>query len=282
MIMQLKKANSYRVSELCNAFGLPLSSYYYQPVDVMQKESCVISKIQCISAESKFTYGKRRINRLLRDDGFIIGIYKTKKLMNLANIKVITIKQKHIYLDCGSEHKYAANLLNREFTPPVSNKSWTGDITYIKTQQGWSYLATVMDLYSRKIIGYAIAKSANAKLTNSALDYAVQSNNHTSNLKHINLMFHSDQGCQYSAIEFRNKLKALNITQSMSRRGNCWDNAVQERFFRSMKYEYLNHINIKNHDDAIKHIEQYIHFYNYKRRHSAICYLTPHQKQNEI
>ena len=134
-----------------------------------------------------------------------------------------------------------------------------------------------MDLHSRKIVGYSMSQSATAELTKIALDNAIRLTNATTN----DLMFHSDQGCQYSANEFRSKLKLHNITQSMSRKGNCWDNAVQERFYRSLKSERLNHLTLRNYADAVIQVEEYIQFYNYKRRHSAIGYLTPHQKYSE-
>lgn len=271
----MKKA--YNITELCNVFNLPSSSYYYKPVDLNKKYATMIAKMKEISIGSKYTYGKRRINKSLIDDGFNIGVYKTKALMKVADIKVIIPKKKHYYADSGVSHKYVGNLLNRDFNPTTANTSWVGDITYMPTSQGFYYLATVMDLHSRKIVGYSMSQSATAELTKIALDNAIRLTNATTN----DLMFHSDQGCQYSANEFRSKLKLHNITQSMSRKGNCWDNAVQERFYRSLKSERLNHLTLRNYADAVIQVEEYIQFYNYKRRHSAIGYLTPHQKYSE-
>lgn len=186
----MKKA--YNITELCNVFNLPSSSYYYKPVDLNKKYATMIAKMKEISIGSKYTYGKRRINKSLINDGFNIGVYKTKALMKVSDIKVIIPKKKHYYADSGVSHKYVGNLLNRDFNPTTANTSWVGDITYMPTSQGFYYLATVMDLHSRKIVGYSMSQSATAELTKIALDNAIRLTNATTK----DLMFHSDQGCQ--------------------------------------------------------------------------------------
>lgn len=265
---------AYSVIDMCRVFNLCISSYYYKPINVSDKYSKEITKIKDISRNSKNTYGKRRIHDELKDNGYKIGIYRTKSLMDVANIKVIMPKKKHYYSDSGQEHKYTENLLNRNFNPKDINRYWVGDITYIKTGNKWVYLATVMDLYSREVIGSAVSDIANASLSKEALNNAIKNKKPRT----INLTFHSDQGCQYSAKEFRDNLKLHKITQSMSRRGNCWDNSVQERFYRSLKSESLNLLTRKSIIDTIKQTQSYIYFYNYKRRHSTIGYLTPNEK----
>lgn len=271
----MKKANyDYSIEELCRAFSLSVSSYYYKPKNKLQDNAKLIVKIKKISMLSKETYGKRRVCDALNDEGYNIGVCKTKTLMNLAKIKVKTPKKKHAYPDSGTEHKFAENLLNRKFSPVRMNDCWVGDITYIDTSKGWLYLATVMDLHNREIIGFSMSKSPNAELAKQALNNAIERQRPDT----TKLLFHSDQGCQYTAKEFRDNLKTHRITQSMSRRGNCWDNAVQERFFRSLKSESLNYKIRNNHIEAINQINHYIMFYNYRRSHSAIGYMTPHQK----
>jgi putative transposase len=274
----MKKAHAYSVSELCEAFDLSPSSYYYKPVDILKKHGAVIAKIKAISTESVHTYGKRRIHAELKDQGIKIGIYQTKTLMDVGNIDVIVPRKRHHYSDSGDEHQYAPNLVNREFKPESLNTIWAGDITYVRSHQGWSYLATVMDLCSNEIVGHATSTKADSRLAKKALSNAIRK--HRPNT--AKLIFHSDQGSQYSAKKFRRFLKLLHITQSMSRRGNCWDNAVVERFFRSLKYESLNLKIIRNHHQAVMYIDQYIHFYNYRRRHSAIKYMTPHQMAQQM
>ena len=214
----------------------------------------------------------------LNNNGFQLGLHQTATLMKKAEVVAIRPMKRHYYPNNGLEDKYFPNLLNREFTPNTLNTHWVGDITYIKTHQGWSYLACVLDLGSKEIVGWALSQSPNAQLAKDALTHAIKMQNPDTS----QLMFHSDQGVQYSAHLFVNCLKKMKITQSMSRRGNCWDNAVMERFFRSLKTERLNQLSFINHRSAVKVIQSYIRFYNYKRLHSAIDYLTPNQKFQEM
>ena len=275
----MRKAEmGYCPTELCRAFDIASSNYYYKPVGLSDYDQRIVIAIKSISEASGQTYGKRRIHAELKACGYNIGIRKTRRLMREAQITVIMPRKRHYYPDNGSEHKYAPNLLNRDFSPQKANTHWVGDITYIRTYQGWTYLACVMDLKTKAIVGSAISKSPNAALGKQALLNAVKQHSPLTS----QLMFHSDQGTQYSSEEFRDCLKLLHIKQSMSRRGNCWDNSVMERFFRSLKSERLNQLSFINHQAAVAETENYIHFYNYKRRHSAIGYLTPHQKLCEL
>jgi len=273
-----KEHIKYSVTELCCVFNVSMSSYYYKSVQPNLIDINLITLIKGISNESRNSYGKRRIQAELNGIGHKIGLHKTASLMGKANIVAIRPKKKHYYPNSGQEHKYAPNLLKREFNPETHNTHWVGDITYIATHQGWSYLACVLDLSTKEIVGYAMSQSPNARLAKEALMNAIKRQQPNTNL----LMFHSDQGVQYSAFEFRNELAKSNITPSMSRRGNCWDNAVMERFFRSLKTERLNAVSFINHQSAINEVNNYIQFYNYKRRHSGIDYMTPHQKLNEL
>ena len=276
---ELKKANAdYTITELCRILEVSMSSYYYEPVKPDEQEQVLLDLIESIAEDSGNTYGRRRIHAELNARDHTIGVYKTASLMNKLNIHAIAPKKKHYYPNSGDEHHYAQNLLKRQFNPDTLNTHWVGDITYIRNQQGWSYLACVLDLSTKEIVGYALSKSPNAELAKAALNNAIKRQQPVLN----QLLFHSDQGCQYSAATFRERLSQLTITQSMSRRGNCWDNAVMERFFRSLKTERLNRLSFINHDSVISEVDSYIKFYNYKRRHSALDYITPHQKYNEL
>lgn len=208
MIKDIKKAEpEYKMNELCRVFNVSLSSYYYHPVTASAATINVMTLINTIAIESGNTYGKRRIHADLLELGHEIGVHKTRTLMKKLNIKAIRPKKRHYYPNSGAEHKYAPNLLKRHFNPTSINTHWVGDITYLKTHQGWSYLACVLDLASREIVGYALSRTPDAKLANDALLDAV--NRQQPNTR--KLMFHSDQGVQYSAKVFRDELALLNM-----------------------------------------------------------------------
>lgn len=236
-------------------------------------ETALQDQIKEIAHDSGYTYGKRRIHNELANNGVSISLGKVTKIMKKLAIPVTFPKKKHYYPDSGEETKYAPNLLNRQFNPETHNTHWVTDVTYIRSHQGWSYLACVLDLATKEVVGYALSRSPDTKLTLAALDDAIKKKS----LKTSELIIHSDQGCHFSSHAYRDRLKALNITQSMSRRGNCWDNAVMERFFRSLKSERLNELSFINHQSVVNETDNYIRFYNYKRRHSGIGYLTPHE-----
>jgi len=231
-----------------------------------------------IAKESGNTYGRRRMQVALQNKGIHIGIYQTVTFMNKINIEAIKPKKNHYYANKGKVHTIAPHLLKRQFNPEQENTHWVGDITYIRTHQGWSYLACVLDLATKEVVGWALSQSPNAELAKAALNHAIRRKRPDTK----KLQFHSDQGIQYSAKLFIKYLSTLHITQSMSRRGNCWDNAVMERFFRSLKSERLNHIIFINHASVINTVEKYINFYNYKRLHSSLGYITPTQKRLEL
>jgi len=278
-VSQIKKAEPiYSVKELCQLFGLALSSYYYQPRGLSVEQEKIIIDLNLIAHKTHSSYGKRRNLIELLEKGYQLGLYQTASLMKRAGIVAIRPVKRHSYPDNGKEDKYFSNLLNREFTPVTVNTHWVGDITYIRTHQGWSYLACVLDLGSKEVVGWAFSQTPNAELAKSALRHALKMQQPDTS----QLMFHSDQGTQYSAHLFVNYLSELKITQSMSRRGNCWDNAVMERFFRSLKTERLNQLIFIDHTSAQQVINSYIRFYNFERLHSSIGYSTPNKKSLEM
>ena len=254
-----------------------MSRYYYQPQSLSDVDIQLITLIKAIDNEVNHVYSKRRMRAELIARGYLVGLKKVAKLMKVAKIQAVTPKKKHRYVDSDDEPKYAPNLLQRQFKQASANTHWVGDITYLRTHQGWSYLACVLDCATQEIVGYALSQNPNAELAKQALKNALACKQPNSS----ELMFHSDQGVQYSAKLFRTYLESLSIRQSMSRRGNCWDNAVMERFFRSLKTERLNDLSFINHKCVVTEVENYIRFYNYKRRHSSIDYQTPHQKYNQ-
>lgn len=278
MIQQLSKAEpKISIQRLCRLLELPISSYYYTPV-VRATDKVLGDKMKAIFSTTFHSYGKRRLAfELNKDKSITIGLFKTARLMKQLGLAAKRPKKPHYYT-MGKERPTTPNLLKRAFNPTDMNTHWVGDITFIRSHQGWSYLATVMDLGNREIIGYAVSKTPDAQLAKQALTNAIAQHQPTTK----GLMFHSDQGVQYTAKLFQETLLNHNIIQSMSRRGCCWDNAVQERFFRNLKTEYLNDLSFINHQSVITAVERYISFYNYKRLNSAINYLTPVEKRKEL
>jgi len=280
-IKELKMANSdYTIKEMCDVFELNQSTYFdhikQKPLAGEKKK--IISILKQTAIETKYTYGKRRMQQQLKLVGINIGIHKTASMMKQAKIVAIRPKKKHYYPNGGISDIKIENVLNRQFKQSKPNTHWVGDITYIRNHQGWSYLASVLDLGTKEIVGWALSKSPDATLAKAALSKAISRKQPDTN----KLLFHSDQGTQYTANMFAVYCDSLKITRSMSRRGNCWDNAVMERFFRNLKTERLNHLRFINHEAVIAEVESYIYFYNYKRLNSAIDYLTPNQKYNEL
>ena len=277
MIRQLIKAEpQITIQRACRLLELPVSSYYYTP-EIRPEYETIKKRMAKIFEESFHSYGKRRLAFDLKKESFKIGVFKTAKLMKTLGLVAKRPRKPHYY-KMGKELPTTPHLLKRAFNPSEINTRWVGDITYIRSHQGWSYLATVMDLANREIVGYALSKTPDAKLAKKALTNAIA----THQPKTQGLLFHSDQGVQYSAKLFKETLFDHKMIQSMSRRGCCWDNAVQERFFRNLKTEYLNGLSFMNHQSVAAAVERYIRFYNYKRLNSVIDYLTPVQKRQEL
>ncbi|ORU95147.1 MAG: integrase, partial [Cycloclasticus sp. symbiont of Poecilosclerida sp. M] len=252
MIDEMNKAEIVTISKLCELFDVPLSSRYYKPI-INPLDEDIMKIIQQIHQDNFQSYRRRRMVVALEKRGISIGVAKTAKLMKKANIVAKHPKKPHYYQG-GKQKPNIPNLLKRQFNQQQANTHWVGDITYIRNYQGWSYLATVLDLGTREIVGYALSQTPDAALAKQALMNAIA-------LKQPNteaLLFHSDQGVQYDASVFKQTLALHGITQSMSRRGNCWDNAVQERFFRTLKSEYLNGLSFINHQVVVVTVEHYI------------------------
>ncbi|MCL4162319.1 UNVERIFIED_CONTAM: hypothetical protein GTU68_050054 [Idotea baltica] len=191
----------------------------------------------------------------------------------MAGLYVQRKRKFKLTTDCKHRYPIADNLLNREFTTTRPNSAWVSDITYVKTGQGWLYLTVILDLFSRKVVGWSLAKGLSTRATVlKAWRMAVKNRKITKPL-----IFHSDRGLQYAATIFKNVLKANPlVNQSMSRKANCWDNAVAESFFKSLKYECVYSHNFKTRQDAELTIFQYIEcWYNRHRLHSTLNYLTP-------
>lgn len=222
-------------------------------------------------------YGSRRLMSVLRNDGVSIGRFKVRKLMREHGLKPAW-KRKFVHTtDSNHNLAVAENLLNRQFNPAGINQSWVADITYIRTRSGWLYLAAVMDLYSRKIVGWSMAPHMRAELVCSAMQLAVAQRQ-----PGPGLIAHSDRGSQYAGATYQRLLERYGMRCSMSRKGNCWDNAVMERFFLNLKMERVWRRDYANHAEAMKDITDYIvRFYNNSRLHSTLGYVSPNQYEQQ-
>ena len=266
-----QKAES--ASLLCRLLDVSRSGYYAarwrarQPAQVCP----VTTHLQAAFAESGRSYGSRRLLVAMRNRRVKVGRYRIRRLMQTNGIRPIW-KRKFIHTtDSCHALPIADNVLNRQFEPAAANVSWVADITYIRTRSGWLYLAAVMDLYSRKIVGWAMAPNMPAELACSALQMAI-----TQRKPSPGLIVHSDRGSQYASDPYRALLTHHKLCASMSRKGNCWDNAVMERFFLNLKMERVWQRDYANHAEAIRDVADYIvGFYNNMRLHSTLGYLPP-------
>ena len=221
--------------------------------------------------ENRRSYGSPRVHAELRDRGFEVGRNRIARLMQLDGIQARHRRRfvKTTRNDPGLP--VAPNVLNRNFLPAQPNQVWAADITYIRTLQGWLYLAVVMDLYSRKIVGWATSARIDRELVLEALRMAVARRSPAQGLLH-----HSDQGCQYQSWDYQKTLKQLGVECSMSRRANCYDNSVVESFFSTLTTELIYRMSFADRPQAHSALFDYIEtFYNPRRRHSTLGYLSP-------
>jgi putative transposase len=227
-------------------------------------------RVKEIFRKSRQTYGSRRIMKQLRHDGHEIGRYQVRSLMRKLGLKAKVPRRYKVTTDSNHNHPIAPNLLDRQFDVDAPNKVWTADITYVWTLEGWIYLAVVMDLFSRQIVGWAMDKQMKTQLVMDALAMAYWRRKPEAGLLH-----HSDRGSQYASGAYRSQLLQWQMIASMSRKGDCWDNAPTERFFRSLKSEHLVDYRFSTRKMALKEILEYITFYNAYRLHSTLGYESP-------
>jgi len=235
-------------------------------------------QIQAIHKQSRKTYGAPRIHAALKDKGFQVGRHRVARLMSQQGICVRPRRRFKTTTDSNHPFPIAENLLNRDFTTTEPDKAWVADITYIPTAQGWLYLAVIIDLFSRRVVGWSMAEHMRVDLVTSALQAALGHR-----LPAITgLTFHSDRGSQYASHDYRKALQAAGISCSMSRRGNCWDNAVAESFFGTLKTEFIHTQSFVNREDTKTAIVEWIEvFYNRQRIHSTLDYRSPIQFEQE-
>ena len=227
--------------------------------------------------KSRSSAGSRTLKVMLNKAGILMGRFKIRRLMQEQGL-ICKQPGSHTYKLAKAERPDIPNHLDREFTVAQPNEVWCGDITYIWSGQGWSYLAVVLDLYARRVVGWALSSKPDADLVIKALDHAWEQRG-----KPKQVMFHSDQGSQYGSRKFRQRLWRYRIKQSMSRRGNCWDNAPMERLFRSLKSEWVPSLGYADLTEAKKDIGRYLmDYYNQQRPHTFNDGLTPVEAEEKL
>jgi len=261
---------------MCNVLEVSRSGYYAWLNQSVPSARCLENqelseKIKMIFINNKCRYGSRRIRKNLIKMGYKISRRRVRKLMKLQHLCCKTKRKFKHTTDSNHSLAVEKNLLNRNFSPSCPNKAYVGDITYIPTHEGWLYLAVVIDLFSRQVVGWSMDGRMKTVLVNDALTMAIWKRNPTRCL-----ISHTDRGNQYASKSHKDLLKLHGIKQSMSRRANCWDNAVAESFFHTLKVELTHHEQFKTRDEAKGKIFEYIEvYYNRLRMHSANDYLSP-------
>lgn len=259
----------FRVWLMCRVLGVSKSGYYAwleRPESERTRANrSLVSRIRVSHQRSRKSYGSPRITDDLNDSGVPCGRHRVARLMQEQGIRAKTVKKYKATTNSKHTLPVAPNLLSRQFTVSRPNRVWVSDITYIWTTEGWLYLAVVLDLYSRLIVGWAMSERCDGLLTLSALRQALAHRQPSAGLIH-----HSDRGKQYAAAGYQKLLREHDAISSMSRKGDCWDNAPCESFFGTLKQELVYQERFVTRDEAKAKIFEYIEvFYNRQRRHSA-------------
>lgn len=231
----------------------------------------LLVEVKLLANESRNSYGSRRIAKQLQHKGYRVGRYAARCLMQQLGIQCKQRRRYRVTTQSNHALTIAANVLNREFSVARPNRVWAADLTYVWTLEGWLYVAAVLDLFSRRVVGWALAAHMRESLVEDALRMALGRRQPGAQLLH-----HSDRGIQYASKQYQAVLKSHDITVSMSRKGNCWDNSVMERFFGSLKSERTDGTIYRTREEAKADIIDYIEmFYNSKRLHSTLNYVSP-------
>jgi transposase InsO family protein len=270
------------IKKMCTVFGVARSGYYAwlkkAPGKRAQANADLDKKILRLFNHHKERYGAPRLRDDLQEEGELVSKNRVARRMKALGIKAKGKKKFKATTDSKHDLPVSANLLNRDFTATKPNEKWCGDISYVWTEEGWLYLATVIDLYSRKVIGWSLQSTMTKQLVCDALMMALWRRGFPRDV-----LFHSDRGSQYCSHDYQNMLKHYGLTCSMSRKGNCWDNAVAESFFHTLKTELIHHERYTTRESAKQSIFQYIEvYYNKLRRHSTLGSLSPENFENQF
>jgi transposase InsO family protein len=269
------QSKEYPVTLICRVMAVKRSSYYDWHGRggrvIAAEELQLRRRIKALFATSRESLGSRRLMRGLREENFDIGRYRVRRIMKSLGLVVKHKRKYRITTDSNHNLPVAENILDRQFNPAGPNQVWGTDISYLWTQEGWVYLAIVIDLYSRRVVGWSMDKRMNKALVIRALMMAINLRKPPAGLIH-----HSDRGSQYASRSYQILLKQQKMICSMSRKGNCWDNAPVERFFSSLKREWTSDQLYRTRKEAIVDVRQYVMvYYNAQRLHSTLGYKTP-------
>lgn len=268
-------SSEFAVDAMCRFMQVSRSAYYdwrqREPMVNKKEDAELITLIRALFSKSRATYGTRRLKKALLKQGMTISRRRIGRLMREADLACKTKRKFKATTNSKHDLPITENHLNRQFSVEKADQAYVGDITYIPTQEGWLYLAVVIDLYSRQVVGWSMAEHMRVKLVNDALLMAIWKRKPLKGL-----LWHTDRGSQYASDNHRALLKQHGIQQSMSRKGNCWDNAVSESFFHTLKTELVNHEAYQTRAEAKQSLFEYIEvFYNRERLHSSNGYLSP-------
>lgn len=272
--IRAEKAN-YPVALMCRLLEVSTSGFWAwcrRPESQRAREDRrLLGKIRASHAASRQTYGSRRVHQDLQAFGETVGRQRVARLMRGAGLRSQSRRPYRVTTASKHQQPVAPNVLARDFKAEGANRKWAADISYVKTRGGWLYLAVVLDLYSRRVVGWAMSRRITRQLALDSLQMALTQRGRPQQLLH-----HSDRGSQYASKDYQRLLQSQDIECSMSRRGNCWDNAVVESFFATLKTELIYRTDYLNPEEARRAIFEYIEvFYNRQRRHSTLGYQTP-------
>lgn len=267
--------DTFPVTRLCELLEVSTSGYYaWRSRPVSQREMAnqeLLKQIEVVHEESHETYGSPRIYRELKAQGVSCSENRVARLMRQYGIRARQVKQYKRTTKANAAHPKAPNRLDGDFTAEHPDRKWLADISFIRTQEGWLYLAVILDLFSRRIVGWAVATRLTSALAEDALAMALQRRQPNSDLIH-----HSDRGSQYTSEAYQTVLKDNSLIVSMSGAGNCYDNAPMESFIGTLKTEWVHHRRYRTRDEARTDIFYFIEvFYNRRRRHSTLGYVSP-------
>jgi transposase InsO family protein len=267
--------DEFPVTRMCQELGVSPSGYYawrHRPPSAREMANQELFKeIEAVYNDSDGTYGSPRIYRELKAQGVSCSENRVARLMKLRRLRAKQVRRYKSTTKRNKKHRAAPNLLKRDFAADRPNHKWLSDITYIPTQEGWLYLATILDLYARRIVGWAMAERMTSDLTLAALRMAIRQRRPPAGLIH-----HSDQGSQYTDQAYQALLEVHGIQPSMNGVGTWYDNAPMESFFGTLKSERVHHCAYRTRDEARPDLFYYIEaFYNRRRRHSSLDYLSP-------